>query len=1407
MLRELAEDVDRELRNLPETSSSLNSQQHGAGVLQPPQESGRIEFTLEPVVERQSKRMGVHERVFETRVQQIGPILQGQNLTHALIHGLRRALERLLDNPDIDDHDRIFFRLSSNRLDNNFHSARFQAGEWRNDIRRVDEFMNVMSRMLNSNEQFELNDTFQLEFVHVRASPQGGGHGRDYKPGHQASTKFRLKKKCIVKIPRNEQNLCCARAIVTAKAHVDNHPKWRSFQRGLTIQSDEAIALHTEAHVEPGLCGMDELTRFSLAPSLFLKYRIIVVDVDRAYACFAFGEGEKQLAILHENGHYDALTSLPGFFSSGYFCGRCLHPYDHLGQHACPNATGIHCPACCQETCSDYHEAYKTKRLASHVCNSCRRVFYGPSCLELHSSKAQDGKPSGPQKPSVCQARRKCAHCRKLLVGRKEQHDHCCGWGECPSCREKVDLNTHRCFIQKAKDPDEIRQEKRAVQLAKRKKRRRQQGGDASKGLQTLRSNTETENQEQPDEYKEPLLVFFDIEAMQNTGKHIANLVVGMTAENSDPKIFRGPQCVDHFLEWLEVLTEEETREITVLAHNFKGYDSYFIVDALHRRKQALKQVRNGGKVLELTYLGGYIRFIDSMSFVPGPLSSFTKTFGLDPDQFKKGYFPHLFNTCSNMENDYRGELPPKKDYMPEGMSKEGKEKFEKWYEEQKSKGVQFHLRQELEDYCIDDVRLLREGCLTFQRDFRKRTRFCPFEQITIASACNRDLRLNRMQENTIASEPLYGWRLDVNHSKAAMEWLTFEEQQLRRDAWLACSVDERNQLEEIFLETGDDSSDPRFRQRIQHARNQGEYRIPDTRWTVDGYDVETNTIYEFLGCFWHGCPKCFPQRSETYRRLNDRSMADVHQETVLRLQSLSDRGYSVKTIWECEWQKCKNHDPEIAEIVAGYDLEEPLSPRDAFFGGRTNAVRLHYEVKEHTAEQIKYYDYTSLYPWTNKTQKYPVGHPEMIYAPPREKPISDYFGLAKCRVVPPYRLFHPVLPYRTHNKLTFPLCRTCVEENIDRPLHGKVSWCGHNEQERALTGTWCTPELEKAEQMGYVIQTIHEVWHFRETQVGLFEDYVNTWLKLKTEASGWPAWCDTEEKKQLYITQFQEKEGISLEYEKIAVNPGQRALAKLMLNSMWGKFGQQVNKLQVKEFIEPQAFCSFMDSDQHNVRFVSCIDEQRVEVHHREEALCENISPNLNIFVACFTTCWARLRLYEALELLNERVLYFDTDSVIFVQSPGEIKPVLGDYLGDFTDELTNGDFITEFCSGGPKNYGYRTKKDKYCCKVRGFSLTVEGMTQLNYQVLRENTLKEIQKPLDSPRKTRVAQTHKIVRVSKDYQLWTKEAHKEYKLVFNKRVLDPQTAITYPYGYRGLDSEDEDLIATMVELMDEDDE
>ena len=67
---------------------------------------------------------------------------------------------------------------------------------------------------------------------------------------------------------------------------------------------------------------------------------------------------------------------------------------------------------------------------------------------------------------------------------------------------------------------------------------------------------------------------------------------------------------------------------------------------------------------------------------------------------------------------------------------------------------------------CKSDVRLLKDGCLTFKHLFEAKTGFNPFEHVTIASACNRDLSMNRMIPNSIASEPVGGWRNRINQSK-----------------------------------------------------------------------------------------------------------------------------------------------------------------------------------------------------------------------------------------------------------------------------------------------------------------------------------------------------------------------------------------------------------------------------------------------------------------------------------------------------------------------------------------------------------------------------------------------------------------------------------------------------------------
>ena len=82
---------------------------------------------------------------------------------------------------------------------------------------------------------------------------------------------------------------------------------------------------------------------------------------------------------------------------------------------------------------------------------------------------------------------------------------------------------------------------------------------------------------------------------------------------------------------------------------------------------------------------------------------------------------------------------------------------------------------------------------------------------------------------------------------------------------------------------------------------------------------------------------------------------------------------------------------------------------------------------------------------------------------------------------------------------------------------------------------------------------------------------------------------------------------------------------------------------------------------------------------------------------------CYAQLKLYQYLDLLQEQVLLY-TDSVVYSWKPGQPHVPLGDYLGEMTDEL-EGDTIPEFVSGGPKNYGHKTESGKVCCKVGGFT------------------------------------------------------------------------------------------------------
>ncbi len=338
-----------------------------------------------------------------------------------------------------------------------------------------------------------------------------------------------------------------------------------------------------------------------------------------------------------------------------------------------------------------------------------------------------------------------------------------------------------------------------------------------------------------------------------------------------------------------------------------------------------------------------------------------------------------------------------------------------------------------------------------------------PFTYVTIASACLATLKHKFLQRNEIAYFPQA-----VNPKlRNAIRWFEFL-------MYTTSAV-------------------------IEHCRNGPPPQVGGI--SVTGVDPRTHTVYEYIDCESEGCYHC------------TKNLSHLVSEKMQTLEMLRSYGHNVVSIFGCAFRDlCRSPQYQVFHEAVGIAWNQPLSPRESFVGGRTNACCLHYICS--SDERIDYVDACSLYPTVNKYDKYPVGHPKIIVTASsvsqtptvsfeleptvRAKLVrGEYLGLVKCRVVPPRHLFHPVLPYRSKGKLMFPLCRSCIlEECCD---------CEHSLDERALEGTWCTPELAKALAKGYVIAEVREVHHFERFKTGMFEDYVNTFLKRKQEASGWP--------------------------------------------------------------------------------------------------------------------------------------------------------------------------------------------------------------------------------------------------------------------------------------------------------------
>ena len=150
-----------------------------------------------------------------------------------------------------------------------------------------------------------------------------------------------------------------------------------------------------------------------------------------------------------------------------------------------------------------------------------------------------------------------------------------------------------------------------------------------------------------------------------------------------------------------------------------------------------------------------HISFRDSYNWTMLKLEQLPKALALEIDEGGKSFFPHGWNFNKNMDVRLKG-LPDKQYYYTNSMAKERRKMFEKWYEENKNET--FCLREQIVDYCEQDVRILAHALVKLQRLFfalatkpAKRDDVL-VNSMTIASACIRHfcmlLNLNEYIKN-----------------------------------------------------------------------------------------------------------------------------------------------------------------------------------------------------------------------------------------------------------------------------------------------------------------------------------------------------------------------------------------------------------------------------------------------------------------------------------------------------------------------------------------------------------------------------------------------------------------------------------------------------------------------------------
>ena len=490
----------------------------------------------------------------------------------------------------------------------------------------------------------------------------------------------------------------------------------------------------------------------------------------------------------------------------------------------------------------------------------------------------------------------------------------------------------------------------------------------------------------------------------------------------------------------------------------------------------------------------------------------------------------------------------------------------------------------------------------------------------------------------------------------------------------------------------------------IQHIGNsEKEYFDQNTRRFLDGFSKYGNKVFQFHGCFFHGCPKCFaadsihPTRNVPYGLLYEKTIA--HSNELKKFY----KAQNVYEIWECDFKQqyqISQYDKDLCNII--------LDREELFYGGRTEVFSAY--ANDTDTHKIEYHDVCSLYPTVCTHDVLPTGFPTRYFGEKAREQrsrlnpnhINPIFGYVRCHIWPNQHCRLALLPEHKDKKLMFDLI--------------------------PKKGTWFTEEIYLAMSQGYEVLDIYEILDFDHLNrsCNYMKGYMSFFLRMKQESEGWKKANalseipSSDEEKEKCIDELYALNGnvARMRKELVQKNDVQRQIAKIYLNCLWGKFAQSsVDSQNINIFGYHQFLKIRYDSKikQESLRFRH-IKGEAYQVVYEKTKEHYRLNRNYNIWIAAAVTAHARCRLHrQMIKIGPERILYCDTDSIVFLYPRTEIS-LASRGLGNWVDEAIDfGSAIKKIYAFAPKSYCLLLENGEYRIKAKGCRMTLSNKLKAN--------------------------------------------------------------------------------------------